>query len=382
MRFSMNRFTKISVPRCICMLAVILFGAVLLSPDPGWGHFSGLSLNIYRVDQNPEYFLDEDIGLIGVIKNETEWPINTNRGIREIEIEQFLIATDPFGVKHVAVQEGDAPEDMQPTPSWGEWETVPADVLESGYTRSVKIKDLRTLFPTMQEIPGEWKIQAVVTISRFLYTVKTAEGLSGVLDDGARQGTLESNQLRLMIVPDFGARLRIRVEDLSKQEITAQPHVPVRIYKVEESIIEDDGFSAAETWKNLDPLVSGETDQGGWVTLPAGASCLPQPEIGEAYLAIAGYEGKYKEAVFESDADGWMEKCSGRLEHYIFFNEKPPEMQTFSVFGLNSVRLKNKVRIKSGDVGAQAECSTCVFPNAEVGLDDGVWVSDGVHHKG
>ena len=378
----MNRFTKISVPRYLCLLAIILFGAGLLSPDSGWGHFSGLSLNIYRVDQNSEYFMDEEIGLIGIIKNETQWPINTNRGMREIEIEQFLIATDPFGVKHVAVQEGDAPEDMQPTPSWGELETVPADVLESGYTRSVKIKDLRTLFPTMQEIPGEWKLQAVVTISRFLYTVKTAEGLSGVLDSGARQGTLESNQLRIMIVPAFGARLRIRVEDISKKDITAQSHVPVRIYKIQESIIEDDGFSAAETWKNLDPLVSGETDQGGWVTLPTGASCLPQPGIGEAYLALAGYEGKYRAAVFENDADGWMEKCSGRLERYIFFNEKPQEMQTFSVFGLNSVRLKNKVRIKSGDVGAQAECSSCVLPNVDVALDDYVWVADGATIKG
>ena len=109
---------------------------------------------------------------------------------------------------------------------------------------------------------------------------------------------------------------------------------------------------------------------------------LPQPEIGKTYIAIAGYEGKYKEAVFERDADGWLEKCSGRLEQYIFFNEQPPEMQTFSVFGLNSVCLNNKVCIKSGDVGAQAECSTCVFPNAEVALDDGVWVSDGATIKG
>jgi hypothetical protein len=178
----MNRLGKISAPRRLCILAVMLFGTGLLYPNSGLGDQSGLSLSIYRIEQGAEYYMGEDIGLIGVIKNETEWPINTNRGIRELEIEQFLIATDPFGIKHVAVQEGDAPEDMQPTASWGEWETVPADVLESGYIRSVKIKDLGTLFPTMREIPGEWKIQAVVTISRFLYTVTTAEGVSGVLE--------------------------------------------------------------------------------------------------------------------------------------------------------------------------------------------------------
>ena len=51
-----------------------------------------------------------------------------------------------------------------------------------------------------------------------------------------------------------------------------------------------------------------------------------------------------------------MEKCGGRLEGYIFFKEKLQE-KDFSVFGLNSVWLRNNVRIKSGDVGAQAACS-------------------------
>ena len=84
----------------------------------------------------------------------------------------------------------------------------------------------------MKEIPGEWKIQAIVTGSRFLYTVTTAEGVSGVQDDRALPWTLESNQLRIMIVPDDGARLRIRVEDLTKEDIKAQAQVPVRIYKI------------------------------------------------------------------------------------------------------------------------------------------------------
>jgi hypothetical protein len=384
MRFSMNRFTKINVPKCFCMLTVILFGAGLLFPNPGWGHFSDLSLNIYRIEQGSEYYMDQDIGCISVIKNEKEWPVNTNRGIREIEIEQFLIATDPFGVKHVAVQEGDAPEDMQPTPTWGKWETVPADVLEPGYIRSVKIADLREFFPTMKEIPGEWKVQAVITISRFPYTVTTAEGVSGVLDDRARHGTLESNQLRIMIVPHSGARLKVRVEDLRKADIKAQKHVPVRIYKVKVDEYESGNLSLPETWVNQEAFVSGETDMGGWVTLPDGASCLPEPDpdLGDMYVAIAEYGGKYKEAVFSEttpDFPGWGPKCSGRFADYILFGDIIHE---FSVFGLNSVWLRSNVRIVSGDVGAYDECSLCVVPGFEVALDGGAWVDEGATIKG
>jgi len=373
----MNRFTKIRLAKCLSILAVIFFWIGLVLPASGWGSSSGLSLNIYRIDPDSEYFTYEEIGLIGVIKNEVDWSINTNRGMRELEMERFLIATDPFGVKHVAVQEGEAPEDMRPTPSWREYETVPADVLEPDFIRSVKITDLRTLFPTMLQIPGEWKVQAVVTISLFPYTVQTAEGVSGVLDERAENETITSNKLRFTIVPEYGARLRVRVEDLSKPDIQAQPQVPVRIYKVSESDIGEDGFASANAWKDLDPLVSAETDMGGWVTLPAGASCLPQPDSGDVYVAVAQYEGQYKEALFESDADGWTEKCSGRLEEYIFFNEKAPETQTFSVFGLNRVRLKNKVRIKSGDVGVQSTNASDV----EVAFETGVWLADGTTIK-
>jgi len=375
----MNRFKNISALRCLVFLSVLFFGAGLLFPDIGRAHPSGLSLSIYRIEQGSEYFMGQDIGLIGVIENEIEWSVNTNRGIRELEIEQFLIATDPFGVKHVAVQEGDAPEDMQPTPSWGEWETVPADVLESGYIRSVKIKDIRSLFPTMKEIPGEWKIQAIVTGSRFLYTVTTAEGVSGVQDDRALPWTLESNQLRIMIVPEFGARLKVRVEDLAKASIKAQAHVPVRIYRADRSEYEAGNFALSEAWKNLAAPVSDETDLGGWVTLPAGASCLPKPDPEEIYIAIAEYDGKYKEAVFGDDSVGWAPKCGGLLEDWILFGDVVHE---FSVFGLNSVWLRSNVRIVSGDVGAYDECSSCLIPNFEVALDGGVWVDEGSTIKG
>jgi len=376
----MKRFNKIRVSGCLSFFMAFFVLSGLLFPDPGWGHFSGLSLNLYRTESDSEYFMDEPIGLIGVIKNEIEWPVNTNRGIREIEIEQYLIATDPFGVNHVAVQEGDAPEDMQPTASWGKIETVPADVIEPGFIRSVEITDIRSLFPTMKEIPGEWKIQAVVTLSRFPYTVKTAEGLSGVMDDRAKYDSpLESNQLRIMIVPDYGARLKIRVEDLGKSDIKTQANVPVRVFKVEKSDFNSDTFSLSGAWTNLKVLFSGDTDLGGWAILPDGASCLPKPDPGEIYVAIAQYDGKYKGVTFDENTSGWAPKCGGRLTDYILFGDIVRE---FSVFGLNSVWLRNNVRIETGDVGANNTCSDCLIAGFEVALDGGVWVDEGSTIKG
>lgn len=380
----MSRIKHIKTVRRLVVLIAILTSSLLLIPGSGWAqHPSGMSLNLYLYNEipkdDPVYNIQDatdKIGLICVIKNDLAWPINTNVGIKEIKLEQHLIATDPCGDKHIAVEEIQAPEDMLPSSSWGNLDTVPAEVIQPGYERSVRIEDLRNLFPAMNKIPGEWIIQTSIPISRFLYTINDQDGIRGV-DDRAFHGTLTSNQLRIFVVPDYGARLKIRVEDLSKPDRKYQPEVKVRVYKG--SDLEAGNFTLADAWNKLDPLVRGRTDQGGWATLPDCPSCLPLPDIGDNYVAIAEYQGKYKEALFEDDASGWASNCSGRIERYILFNEMTQE---FSVFGLNSVWLRNNVRIDSGDVGANNECSPCIIPNFEVALDGGVWIAEGSTIKG
>ena len=329
-----------------------LFPGSLMAQDP-----SGMSLKLLLLENRINYSMSDEagIGMIGVIKNETGWSINTNVGIQEIELENYLIATDPCGEKHIAVRDIKAPADMPPSSTWGDLETVPAEVIQPGYERSVQIDDLRNLFPAMKKIPGEWKIQASITISRFLYTVNDQDGVRGV-DDRAYHGTLKSNQLIIFVVPHDGGRLRVRVEDLSKSDTKAQAQVNVRVYRG--SDIVGGNLTLADAWKKLEPLARGKTDQGGWVTLPdCLRTCLPRPDEGDNYTVIAEYKGKYKEAVFDFYAEGWAPNCGGHLKGYILFGVVPQE---FSVFGLNSVWLRNNVRVVSGDVGAYDQCSSCI----------------------
>jgi hypothetical protein len=358
--------------KALGIFAIILCVFLLFSGSGLAQNLSGMNLKLYLMDDrpNPEYKITEMIGLIGVIKNETAWPLNTNVGITEIELEQHLIATDPYGVKHVSAQDFKAAEDMPPSSTWGELGTVPAEVIPPGYERSVQINDLKTLFSSMNTIPGEWKLKTVITLSRFLYTITTKDGIQGV-DDRAWHGTLESNEIRILVVPETGARLRVRVEDLSKPQIKACRQIEVRVYR--QSDIETGDYALAEAWKKLDPMATGKTDQGGWVTLPKGASCFPRPLEGDAYVAIAEYKGEYKDAVFEYGEEGWASKCSGRLERIIFFGER---ITNFSIFGINSVWLRNNARVESGNVGVLETCEACLVSGFEMALEGGAWVDD------
>jgi hypothetical protein len=196
--------------------------------------------------------------------------------------------------------------------------------------------------------------------------------LLGVLDNKAWHGTIKSKKLRIFVAPARGGRLKIRVEDLSTPELTARNQVEVRIFR-RSRVLERAGLSDA--WGSLEPVTSGNTGQGGWVTLPPGGSCLSEPDEGDAYMAIARYKGEYKEAQIEQGAPGWQPECGGLLERYILFGEPPHQ---FSVFGLNSVWIRNKARVESGDIGAQeASEGPWLVSGFEISLGENAWVADG-----
>jgi hypothetical protein len=118
------------------------------------------------------------------------------------------------------------------------------------------------------------------------------------------------------------------------------------------------------------------------VTLPDGGACVQEPaQEGDAYVAIARYKDEYKEAYIENGAEGWQTECGGLLTRYILFGEPPHQ---FSIFGLNSVWVRNKARILSGDVGVQKIGSDgdWLVPEFEVAFDVNAWTNEGSAIKG
>jgi hypothetical protein len=360
------------------IIAITFLGLSLVWADPGWGA-SGLSLNLYTLQESHKFSASQPIPIIGVIKNETKWPLNMDLGFSQMEIERYLIARDPQGVRHTPPFQEIQASDMPPPSKWGKYDTVPAEVLPPGWQRSVDIDDLRELFPVMERLSGWYTIEAELPLSRYGWTVKeeASDRLLGVLDNKAWHGTIKSKKLRIFVAPARGGRMKIRVEDLSTPELTARSNVEIKVFKKSEVLGKD---NLADAWASLEPTTRGNTGQGGWVTLPAGGSCLPEPAQDDAYVAIAKYKGEYKEAYLEQGAAGWQTECGGLLTRYILFGEPPHQ---FSVFGLCSVWLRNKVRIESGDVGANTACAgPWLDPEFEVSVDVNAWTADGNQIKG
>jgi hypothetical protein len=353
-------------------IGVVFLGLTVFWAIPGWGA-SGLSLNLYTLQESHKFPADQPIPIIGVMKNETKWPLNVDLGFGQSEIERYLIARDPQGKRHTPpFQETQAP-DMPPPSRWGQWETVSAEVLPTGWQRSVAIADLRELFPVMRRLSGWYTIEAELPVSRYGWTVKEAgsQRLLGVLDNKTWHGTLKSKKLRIFVAPGRGGRMKIRVEDLSTPEQAARSNVEIRVFRKSEV----DQKSLAEAWTTLNPITTGNTGQGGWATLPEGGACLAEPDQDDAYIAVARYKDEYKEAYFEQGADGWQTECGGLLTRYILFGEPPHQ---FSVFGLNSVWVRNKARIESGDVGAQGTSDgPWLVPEFEVSVAENAWIADG-----
>ena len=73
-----------------------------------------MSLKISTPDkeQDPTFILGSAVKVAMIIKNDTNFPVSTERGFSKLEPQRFLVLIDPQGAYHVvggAVTSGDAP---------------------------------------------------------------------------------------------------------------------------------------------------------------------------------------------------------------------------------------------------------------------------------
>ena len=313
--------------RCIRLVMILWLFVGLLHVGNVWGEVSsGLSLNVYADEQNHpqlQFQLGVDqIELIMVIKNETEWTINTKKGFSQVDLHKALLLTDPSGMKHAFTRENDRVFDVLPAISFNQVPAAKAEILPAAWVRSIKIDDLRSLFPMMNATPGWYVIEAQQPFVRLAWTVQADPvGLLGPQKDPNNwHGTVDSNILQIYIAPASGAQLQTRVLDDSTQSAKPVAQVPVRVFKIDEIPAEN---PPQETWEKVAYVLEGSTDPEGWAIWDSesDAQCLPEAE----YVVMAHYLDKYRESIVaEGTAEGWASGCEGSIVREIVFSEEPP----------------------------------------------------------
>jgi len=311
----------------LLVLVITLVWSACLLPAPAWGVEPGVSLVISTgdSDQDPTYVLGSAVSLEMIIKNDTDFPVNTERGFSKLEPHRFLVLIDPQGTHHVVggiVTSGDAP----PPFFLGEKTAVPAESLPAKWNKKVTIEDLSKLFPVIKENIGWYKLETHMPFMQLVLTLKHEQlGLLGIADDERNFiGTIDSNQVQFHVVlaPDEkGAHLNVRLLDQSTDPPTPINQAPVRVY--EKSSI--DGLDLAQAWaRGPDSAdLNGLTNTKGWATWDEDL-CKFQND----YKAIAFYQEDYKEVLFSKDQDTWAAQCEANIEKTIYFGGEPGPQPT------------------------------------------------------
>jgi hypothetical protein len=285
-----------------------------------------LTISVLRDGQevtDPEdltFPIGTQVGLRMVLRNNTKFPINTERGFSKLEPHRFLVLIDPAKKHHYVggkVSSGDAP----PPFFLGDTTTIPAESLPAGWVKKVTISDLAKLFPVMEETLGWYTLEAHMPFVRLVWTFQDKQlGLLGVENDDRNwSGTIDANptQIQLALASDVkGARLKVQVLDQGTDPASPLNQVAVRVY--ESAGIE--GLTLAQAWaKGPDAAeLTGTTTPEGWAVW---AKDLCKPETN--YTAIAYYQNEYKDAPFSQGQDGWALQCEGVIENVITFGEAP-----------------------------------------------------------
>ncbi len=316
----MKRLQKQPGKRHLPLLALCLMGASLLLCPPVWGiDTPGLSLAMYGDPTNPEHKFSrgEKVPLTMVIRNDTGFPLSTERGFAKYEPQRFLVLLDPAGTQHVVggnVMSGDAP----PPFFLGTKTTIPAETLPADWVKSVVIEDLTELFPVMKDAVGWYTLEAHIPFTRMVWIIRDAQiGLLGVEDDRNWKGTLDSNtiQFEIALPPTVrGALLKVQVMDQSIVPPLSIGQIPVRVYEAE-SIA---GLSLAEAWATGPTAAAlvGITNTDGqavWVK----NLCKTEKD----YVAIAYDSIEYRAVPFAAGEEGWTLQCEGEIEKVIYFGE-------------------------------------------------------------
>lgn len=312
--------------RCVRLIMIMGLLVGLLHAGNLWGEVSsGLSLNLYADEQNhPQLQFQlgvDEIELTMVIKNVTPWTINTKRGFSQVDLHKALILTDPNGTKQAFTRENDRVFDVLPAISFNQVPTAKAEILPVAWVRSIKINDLRSLFPMMNTIPGWYVIEAQQPFVRFAWTVQANPvGLLGPqTDPNNLHGTVDSNKLQIYVAPAFGAQLQARVLDDSVPPAKPIAQVPVRVFKNSEVPV---GNPSQETWNKVAYVLEGSTNPEGWAVWDSDSDvqCLPEAE----YVVMAHYLDKYEQSpIATGTGGGWASGCEGAIVKELFFSEEP-----------------------------------------------------------
>ena len=309
--------------------SIVFIGLAIILPraETVWGQISsGLSLNLYADEQSHpqlQYQLGIDaIEITMVIKNDTPWPVNTDRGFSKVDLHRALILTDPSGTKHAYSQDKAGAFDVLPAISFNQVPATEAEVLPAPWTRSVKLDDLRALFPRLNTVPGWYVIEAQQPFIRFAWTVQAVPvGLLGPqIDPNNWEGTVDSNKLQIYVAPASGAQLQARVLDDSTQPAKPIAQVPVRVFKKDDVPAQN---SSPETWDKVAFVLEGVTNPEGWAvwSSESDVQCLPEAN----YVVMAHYLDKYEEKLIETGTgSGWGSGCQAFISREIVFSEDAP----------------------------------------------------------
>ena len=353
------------MPSPLVMLTALTI--VLFWLQPSQAGICGISLELFTDQATTDYQLGDPVKVMLVIKNDTGFDLNTTRGFSQTELHKGLTLTTPSGEQRRFTDE-DLIFDMPPPYFIDNLVGVPAEILPSGWVRTVTIEDLRELFPVMRETPGWYTIDAEQEFVRYLWTIAYGNvGLLGVDNDpNACRETVQANRIQVYIAPPAGAQLQVRVMDGSSQPPVPVGQVPVKVFG---GAIGETDFGRA--WTEREPILDGATDFEGLAIWGAGNYCRSEPAL--EYTAIALYGSEYRSVLFRAGAgEGWAAGCGSVIAKTILFGSSPfPELGDFSLFASNSIWIKAGAVIASGHL-AVSEISPGLWLNSDVEVSVGL----------
>ena len=230
--------------------AAVVLGGAAWATDPG----ITLEITILKDGQavtDPQdltFSTGTQVGVKMVLKNNTQFPINTERGFSKLESHRFLTLIDPAQVHHSVggqVSSGDAP----PPFFLGDKTTIPAETLPAGWTKTVTINNVANLFPVMQNTLGWYTLEAQMPFVRLIWILEDKQlGLLGVENDSRNWiGTIDASPKQIQLALPSGVRgayLKVQVLDQSTDPASPLSQVAVRVY--ENASIE--GLTPAQAW--------------------------------------------------------------------------------------------------------------------------------------
>ena len=326
---------------------------------------SGLSLKLYGSDpDNTEnvYALESDpkdpdknyvIPLMLVLKNISGQPINVERGFSQVELHRALKVVDPCGTPLELPPDVEFVYDAGKPRFVGDRALIPAEVLDTNFARTLRIDDLRELFPVMYVLPGVYTISAQLKGARFFVTEFDDEhGLQGVslhrsnwfgiIDAHVGSNDPPDTQLKVVILPARGARVKLKLEQQILETIQPLFGIPIKVFAG------DITGDLADVWTeaDLEAVLSGTTKTNGEVAWECNL-CIPQ----STYTILLKIADQFQQIEIPAADIRWGEGCSGLIEEGFLYEEPVVITAKFSVFALNSIWLRPRSIIHSGDVG-------------------------------